>query len=271
MTFVRVLGRPYLRASGLRCIATIVGNFFILQWKLAFLGRVPVTNVDHRLDEKIPFIPGKVGIYIDFVAFWVRSLSFLLKNCGRRAMEPVKRFIESIGGLYIHAAGVYKKHLSTTTRPFYIGRPRFLLIHALDPHLMCIPSLHVMVVIRGYTLFRQILKNLGEEERFAAQAEEQLRGALAITEAVLYVKQHSVNCIPAALYAMTKYDPALFPPEEAEKFVSGIFSGSESPNKTDSEEIRQHILSLYRRFMAEGENSIDWKEPLFTFLEEMPR
>jgi hypothetical protein len=125
-----------------------------------------------------------------------------------------------------------------------------------------------MVVIRTYTLFRKMIAALGEETRFAAQAEELYRGALAITAAVLYVKQHSVNCIPAAMYAMTRYDPALFPPEEAERFASDIFGGEEMAADV-SLEIRGHILSLYRRFLAEGEER-SWKEPLLKFLKELP-
>jgi hypothetical protein len=80
-----------------------------------------------------------------------------------------------------------------------------------------------MIVIRTYTLFKEIIKTLRLEEQFAAQAEELRRGALTITEAVLYIKQHSVNCISAAMYAMSRFDPRLFPVEEAERFASDLF------------------------------------------------
>ena len=272
-TFIKVLSSPYLRTTALRCVASIFRNFFFLQYRHAFLpGRIPVTKVDHPLDSKIPFLPGKVNIYLDFVAFWVRTVGFLLKTFGRRALEPVRNFLETMGGLYSHAAEVYRKNLSTTERPFYIRRPRFLLIHAVDPHLMCIPSLHVMVVIRTYTFFGELLKTLGEEERFASQLEELYRGALAITEAVLCIKQHSVNCISAALYAIARFEPRLFPPEEAERFVSGIFSlpsVNGGVNEADGREIRDFILSLYRRFLAQGEAGGDWTEPLLGFLKEL--
>jgi hypothetical protein len=271
-TFARVLGRSYLRPAALRCIASIFRHFFFKQWRAAFLpGLIPVSRADHPLDSRIPFLPGKVGIYLDFVAFWIRSVSFLLRKYSRRAFEPVRSFLESMGALYAFAAEVYGKNLSTTGRPFYIASPRFFLIHATDPHLMCVPSLHVMVVIRTYTLFREIIKNFGDGPRFAPQAEELRRGALAITEAVLYVKQHSVNCIPAALYAMTRFDPALFPPGEAERFLSDLFTETPVPGKEDSREIRALILSLYRRFVAEGENCKDWTEPLLGFLKGLPK
>ena len=271
LTVIRILGKPYLRTTALRCVASILRHFFFLQYRAALLpGRIPVSKVDHPLDHKIPFLPGKVNTYLDFIAFWVRPLGFLIKSCGRGALEPVRDFLETMGDLYAWAALVYGKNLSTTERPFYIGRPRFLLIHAMDPHLMCIPSLHVMVVIRTYTLFREIAKLMGEGERFAGQAEELRLGALEITEAVLYIKQHSVNCISAAMYAMTRFDPALFPPIEAERFASGIFADTKKAGKADGDEIRHeirgYILSLYRRFLYEGESSDDWTKPLLSFL-----
>jgi hypothetical protein len=128
-----------------------------------------------------------------------------------------------------------------------------------------------MVVIRTYTLFREIIKTLKLGGRFAAQAEELRRGALAITEAVLYVKQHSVNCISAAMYAMSRFDSGLFPQAEAERFASEIFIKGESLSKEDGDEIRGYILALYRRFLDEGERSEDWKKPLLDFLKELPK
>ena len=277
MTFLRVLSKPYLRTTALLCIASIARNFFLLQYKAAFLpGRIPVTRVDHPLDSRIPFLPGRVSTYLDFVAFWIRTVGFLLRIYGRGVFEPVRNFLQTMGGLYAFAAEVYRKNFSTTKRPFYIRHPRFLLIHLVDPHLMCIPSLHVMIVIRTYTLFREIIKNLPEEKYLASQAEELYRGALGITEAVLYVKQHSVNCISAAMYAMTCFEPALFPQAEAERFVSDLFSdakylvsldGTEKGRHQTAEEIREHIISLYRHFVVSG-NDQDWTEPLLIFLGE---
>jgi hypothetical protein len=267
LTFYRVLSRPFLRGTALRCITSVFANFFFLQWRSSFLpGRIPVTGADHALDGKIPFVPGKVNIYLDFIAFWVRCLGFLLKHCGRRAWAPVRDFLDSMGKLYSCAAEVYSKNLSTTKRPFYIRRPQFLLIHLMDPHLMCIPSLHVMVVIRTYTFFAETIKKLNEEKKYAAQAEELRLGALAITEAVLYIKKHSVNCISAALYAMTSFDRRLFPPEEAERFVSLLFDSAKEPDKSSVVEIRDHILSLYRQFLAQGETARNWTLPLLNFL-----
>jgi hypothetical protein len=205
-----------------------------------------------------------VGIYLDFVAFWLRTAGFLLAQYRRRAFPLVGDFIESIGKLYAFAAEVYAEHMSTTDRPRYYRRPRFVLIHAMDPHLMCIPSLHVMVVIRTYTKFAAIIRSLGDAARFAPHIEELRRGALDITEAILYVKQHSVNCISAAMYAMTCFDPALFPEGEARDFADALFTRPGSPGEGAA--IRSYIIERYRQFLDEGRRSPDWRAPLLAFL-----
>jgi hypothetical protein len=245
-------------------------HFFFLQYKAAlFPGRVPISRVDHPLDMKIPFTPKWVAVYLDFVAFWVRILGFLLKRYRRGALEHVKDFLTDMGKIYGFAAEVYTKNLSTTVRPRYLARPRFLLIHIVDPHLMCIPSLHVMVVILSYTKFARILHSLGDEQNCEGRLEEIRQGAFAITEAILYVKQHSVNCVAAAMYAMTCFNPRLFPPEEAEDFVSHLFVSAPARLKTDAPEIRSHILNLYAHFLREGESAASWEEPLLSFLRVM--
>jgi hypothetical protein len=264
-----VIRRRPLRKAAVKTVVSIFYHFFFLQYRAAFLpGRIPVSRVDHPLDSHIPFKPGWAAVYLDFVAFWVRMIGFLLRRYPHEAREPVRRFIVTMGELYAFAAEVYARNLSTTSRPRYYRRPRFALIHLVDPHLMCIPSLHVMVVIRTYTSFRRILRSLGEAESMASGIGELRRGALAITEAILYVKQHSVNCIPAALYAMTRFDPPLFPPEEADDFVSRLFRDFLPPEH--GEAIRGHILTLYRRFVSEGNAAQSWRDPLLAFLAALP-
>jgi hypothetical protein len=283
-TFYKTLSVPALRPVALRCISSIFCNFFLRQYRAALMpGRVPVTAVDHPLDLKIPFDPAWVTIYLDFAAFWIRMLTFLLRRYRRRSFGAVGEFIASMGRLYAFAAEVYRNNFSTTRRPFYIARPRFFLIHLLDPHLMCIPSLHVMVVLRTWTGFAAILRSLGDAERLAPQIEEMKQGALAITAAILFVKQHSINCVAAALYAMTCFDEGLFPPAEAEAFTALLFgeppaAGRPRPpehpsaaprmrlSQADAAEIKAHIIDLYRRFLSCRQKAKTWDEPLLDFL-----
>jgi hypothetical protein len=271
----KIMINPILRGPAVQCIRSIFSNFFFLQYKaVLFPGRIPVTPVDHPLDETIPFTPRWVTVYLDFVAFWIRMLGFLLKRYRRRALTPVKDFLNSMTRLYGFAAEVYSKNMSTTTRPYYIARPRFFLIHLTDPHLMCIPSLHVMVMILSYTRFRDILRSFGDGETLAARIDEVKTGAVRITEAILYVKQHSVNCVAAAMYAMSRFDPSLFPPGEAEEFASRLFSQPPPirglPPGIPAEDgaiLRDHIAALYRRFMDESPGPGEhWEAPLLRFL-----
>jgi hypothetical protein len=264
-TVFRVLCHPALRTPALRTTKSIMYYFFFLQYKAAFFkGRIPVTPVDHPLDREIPFSPKWVAVYLDVVAFWVRMIGFLLSRYGRRGFAPAIDFIVSMGELYAFAAGVYVKNMSTTNRPRYYGRPRFVVIHALDPHLMCIPSLHVMVVIRTYTKFRDILRSLGDEARFSPQIAELRRGALDITEAILYVKQHSVNCVSAAMYAMTRFDPPLFPEAEGRDFAAAHFTRPGSPKERDA--VCSYIIERYGQFVEAGKQNADWRTPLLDFL-----
>jgi len=284
--FIKSIFLPALRPAFCKSVPSIFYNFFFKQFLFSFLpGKIPVAKVDHPLDEKIPFFPSWVTIYIDFVQFWIRMLSFYIRRYGRKAYIPIRDFIYSVGDLYAYAAQTYTKHLSTTKRPFYIARPRFFLIHMADPHLFCIPSLHVMVAIHTFKMFSVIAKQLGAEDKLKEQAEEMKQGALAISQAILYVKQHSVNCIPAALYAMTCYSPDLFPQKEAEDFTNQLFSpppdkskmppkchvhpAASPPSKIteeDKDQIKKHILSLYYRFLEEKKTAKDWTEPLIRFL-----
>ena len=283
-SFLKTCYVPYLKKATLKYYWSLFYNFFFSQHKAFILpGGIPVSNVDHPLDRKIPFTPAWIKIYIDFAKFWVRTLSYILRRYGRKAYAPASEFISGMADLYAFAAQVYRKHLSTTTRPFYIKRPLFMVIHMLDPHLMCIPSLHVMVVIYTYTSFAKIVKSFGEEEKLKDQVLEMKYGALAIIQAILFVKQHSINCIAAALYAMVCFSKELFPREEAEKLLSLLFSpipdfGVHTKNIHPSyapktklpddvkKEIKEYILNLYRRFLSERNPEKSWTEPLINFL-----
>jgi len=290
IAFFKVISVPLLRKAFKKCIPSIFYHFFFCMHRAAFLpGRIPVSQVDHPLDDKIPFFPSWITIYLDFVKFWIRMLSYMLRKFGRKSYVQVGKFIDSMGDLYAFAAEVYSRNLSTTRRPFYIKTPRFFLIHLVDPHLMCIPSLHVMVVVHSYTMFAKMAIMMGEVDNLMEQIIEMKHGALAISQAILFVKQHSVNCIPAALYAMTCFTPDIFPPEEAENFVENLFIDPPSPlgiskNKhvhpsaspaiklSDEDQflIKEHILSLYYRFLQERKTAKTWKEPLLNFLKSMP-
>ncbi|MDR1287612.1 MAG: hypothetical protein LBK08_08400 [Treponema sp.] len=276
--FIKVFGSPFLRKTGADCMVKQFYHFFFRQYRAALQpGRIPVTPVDHPLDGKIPFTPSWVHVYLDFVGFWLRVIGFLHHTFARRSDEAIEKLILSVRRIYLAAAGIYGKNLSTTSRPFYIASPHFFFIHLLDPHLLCIPSLHVMVVINAHIQFRDIVRGMGREAEFFRQTKELERGAAAITESLLYVKQHSINCVAAAMYVLTCVDRRLFPEEEAEAFVSRLFSGAAwAPRmpktrlpEEDGRAVREHILSMYRRFIEEGHEAKTWEAPLLDFLRSL--
>jgi len=289
-TIFAVLIHPSLFWRGLYCIGVILSKFFFFQYKAALFPRkIPVSRVEHPLDDLIPFNPNFVRIYLDFVAFWVRIVGFLAVRSKQGGVKMAAEFIASITRLYFFALEIYGKNLSTTERPNYTETFRFKLIHAVDPHLMCIPSLHVMIVIHGYTAFRHYARELGEEDALQGLAESVYAGALAITQAILYIKQHSINCVAAALYTMRRFDTSLFSAKDAETFVGDLFrlAPEGNPASTDPRlaalpadyafgfsgpqvspadipKFNEHIMGLYRSFL--DVEAADWTEPVLKFL-----
>ncbi|MCL2557229.1 MAG: hypothetical protein FWE09_01995 [Treponema sp.] len=302
--FLISLGKRSLRGPALRCMGSIFRNFFFEQACSRFLPRgIPVSQADHPLDERIPFAPEWIDVYIDFVPYWLRALTFLDSRFPRASEGAIRDLLRNMGRLYAFAARVYRRNMSTTRRPFYVARPGFMAIHLLDPHLMCVPSLHVMVVVYACEKFERIIAELGADDECRDQIEEMRRGALAVCQAILFVKQHSANCIGASLYALTRFDAALFPAEKARAFLARLFedppeallpgarcraarkraSCSPARCKTcalaqpaarlspeDAAEIRGHIARSFEGFLAQGETARSWEEPILDFLRGLP-
>ena len=283
MAILIVFFHPRLFFRGLRCIAVILTKFFLFQYKAALFSRkIPVSGVEHNLDSLIPFNPAFVTIYLDFIGFWIRIVGFLGMRRKKAGLGLAGDFINSITMLYLFAFKVYKKNLSTTARPACNKTFRFRIIHLFDPHLMCIPSLHVMIVIHAYTAFRHFARELGEEKALQSLTEKVYAGALAITEAILYVKQHSINCVAASLYAMRRFNPVLFSADDAETFVNGLFAGGAADippeyapfytgpqvQTEDALRLREQIMRLYRSFTEV--DASDWTTPILDFLASLP-
>ncbi len=249
-------------------VITVLRDFFFLQFAVKFgFKKIPIIHVDHELDEAVPFIPGMVHIYLDFVAFWIRPLGYVLRRFGRRVAIPViVDFLLLVDRCYRDASEVYRYRMTTTDRPKY-RRGKFLTIHLFDPHYLCVPSLHVIIVVLCYSFFRKTMKELEltETERQALDR-ELFAGAVQITETVLYIKQHSVNCIPAALYAMTQITPADVTPTEVTTFINALFIESPSVETGKAAAIREHIADMYEQLFLEGCNDDYWITPLQRWL-----
>lgn len=246
-------------------LRTVVFDFFILQFSVKFgFKKIGIINVEHSLDEKVPFVPAKVFVYLDFINFWIRPMSFMLKRFGaKKAISHCTRYLQDIEHCYAEAARMYRLSMSTTRRPKVNGEPKFRMIHIMDPHYLCVPSLHVAIVNLSYSFFSETFRSLGmPEDETLFYVEELYEGAIAITESVLYVKQHSVNCIPAALYMCLFILKEYFTIADSVAFIQSLFQNSEDIEKKDVQEIQNYILFLFEQLLLEGSIEDDWTIPV---------
>jgi hypothetical protein len=268
------LRRPAYFARGLRTAVEAVRSFFYPQFENALLRRRPVANVDHPLDPSVPLDPSRVGKYSDFVRLWMGAFYKLDRLYGPRARTEIEEFIDAIRSLYAEAGSVYKVIHSTTTRPAKNYDLHFAIIHAFDPHLECVPSLHVLIVVSAWLLAAQAVERLGSDRAEGLDSVQigqwiaSLRAeALAITESVLFVKQHSINCIGASLFYLKRRFP-LFGDEEAGTFVSELFAAG-AIEGSKAEELRAAALELCASMERDFARSPDqgWQGPVLRYLE----
>ena len=170
----------------------------------ALFKRRAVVSVDHSLDERIPLDPSRIGKYFEFVKLWIGSMYYLLRRSERRDIGAFVDYVDAIRDLYADAGSVYRRGHTTTARPSGNYAPGFALIHAVDPHLNCVPSLHILIVVSNWKIALATAERIGQGRELGAWL-DRLRGeAVAITESVLFVKQHSLNCVGVSLYYLRR-------------------------------------------------------------------
>jgi hypothetical protein len=261
------LRRPALAIAALRMAVEALRSFFLPQFENALFRRRRVVNVDHPLDGSVPFDPGYVKKYLEFVKLWMGSFYTLGRLYGDDAVPSLVAYVDAIRSLYADAGKIYKKVHTTTTRPSKNYNLRFAVIHAADPHLNCIPSLHVLVVVANWRLALGVARDLGGAESLGPWIEGLRREAVAITDSVLFVKQHSVNCIGASLFYLRRRGPD-FGEAELEGFVRDLFSASPS-----AEALRARVLEVFEgmdRSYAERPQ-LGWQAPIVEFIEGCAR
>ena len=242
------LTRRPLARPGRRLIRDILYYFFFLQFQTRFRPKIrPVVYVDHPLDRAVPFTPGDVGKYMFFIPLWMKSLGYWCRTRGRDADGQAALFLEGLARVYREAGLIYKTCQSTTRRPAPILHPLFIQIHLLDPHLHCVPSLHVAVVLYNYLKMREMLvreTSPGEAEREIAWCR---RTALEIIDTILTVKQHSINCVAAGLYYIHALHPE-FTRQECREVIDGLLE-SRAGEIPELPEIRAYVHDLFSRFL----------------------
>lgn len=247
-----VLASPSLAKSTVVLVATIARRFFIDQFIYKLRpGSVPLRNVEHRLDEGIPVRYESVGLYLTFVRLWISALSFFRKRLGSGFNPDIVEFLSGLRQCYSDASTVYARCLSTTRRPDRAPCPRLAFVYTVDPHLFCVPSLHVLVVCYTYKKIEGLLRSHGLDTEYASELREIRARALAITESILYVRQHSVNCIPTALAMLSVILPA-YDGAEARSFLSGLFAGDDGVPAELRAEAVAYMLELYDSLVSRG-------------------
>lgn len=244
-----LLGNKQTRRPALRVISAITSQFFFLQFKRkAGLNRIPIINVDHPLDETIPFRPHHVKIYLTFTHLWLKSLLFLYREFGHQALPEIADFLDAICLLYRESGKVYQKRMSTTNRPKKVGGIYFRVIHTFDPHLLCIPSLHVEVVFYNYLLITRIIDHLADNpDDFIGEKQYLWEQAILITDSILFIKQHSLNCISAGLFTLSNLKFG-FTTELAHTIIAHLFTGPGNELEQGAE-IKEYIRHLYDKLM----------------------
>ncbi|GMO40244.1 MAG: hypothetical protein Pg6C_01040 [Treponemataceae bacterium] len=253
-------------------IKTVIAEFFWIQWAVKLgLRNIPVVPVDHPLDSKVPFRPELARVYLDFTNFWIRPFTLMFAHVGvLRTIGYCADFLSRIANAYHQAARVYTYRMTTTYRPPTTDRVVKHIIRAADPHYLCVPSLHIAVVALTYSFYRNVFKQ--EKARIPREKAEEYNhalytGAVEIAETVLYVKQHSVNCIPAALCMLHNIASDVFSIADATGFIDSLFEDAPDVSAADKREITAHIHYMFERFLLEGLYESDWTVPVKRWIE----
>lgn len=253
-------------------IFVVIGKFFLPQYfqKIHLLRR-PIKHVDHELDTRIPFVPKKIHVYVSFINFYIRPLAMLLKRFGaRNGAKLCTEFLKYIRLEYNEAYRMYSYCLTTTYRPRWKEGDDGKLITFIqggDPHYMCVPSLHIAICCLVLYFYRMLFEREHFSDAEKTQWNTELRSqAIAISESVLYVKQHSVNCIPAAIYMVTKIAPELISVQDGVDFINALFATANDITPQNKAAIIEHIHFMYERLLLESTTENDWLPPLQRWL-----
>jgi len=194
-------------------------------------------NMGHPLDLTFPYKPETVNIYLRFfdlllgTLLEVVNLSREQSGSQKKPNQIIKESFAIFVKLYQTSSRVYTPWPSTTSRP----QPKnfkLLWIYLVDPHTNCLPSLHILVSAFSCAL-AQHCPAWGIESTKQRDLQSQIwNEATAIGASVLWVKQHSLNCLPAALYVLEKIYP-IWLPAYSERYLEAVqiwLTSEGSPN-----------------------------------------
>lgn len=264
-----ILAHARLLKRGIELLRQAMVNFFSPQFETRLMPWIrPVVSMYHPLDDLIPFQPQVVETYLGFMKFWLKTLFYYYSRLGKDVLPDIRSAIDGLCRIYREVGSIYRTCQSTTTtRAALRMNPSFLAICLLDPHLHCIPSLHILIVCYNHYKSEEILARHGKTgEELAPALQEVYVEALRITEAILLVKQHSILDIAPSLFMVS----ALFESygrEKVERFIEGLFSGCGLQDWV-REKLRAYIRQSYLELMDRVESAKDrgYREVILDFL-----
>jgi hypothetical protein len=260
-----LISHPSLWFPVLRYLRTVLLYFFVPQFQTAMkLSRRPVINIEHPLDSLIPYSPEYLDVYLSFVNLWLDSLLHFYNIKGKSFIPSFIEFINDINRLYFDAGLIYKTMQSTSRRPRGSSGFKMSLVRLVDPHLHCVPSLHVAVVIFALHSIKKYSRQFSENPAQETLLEAHYDHGRQIMESILLVKQHSINCVAAGLFFCTAAFPEIAA-DEIKKIVRDMFTQPGSC-VDDPREIHLYIESLYSIFSSHLQNGHDSKAILVEFL-----
>ena len=255
-----ILRHGRLRRRGILIFKAALREFFLPQFQSRLLpGLRPVAIVTHPLDDRLPFDPNLFRRYLSYFTLWLKTLGCLYRICGKPVLKDIEGMMRDLVLLYRASGSVYRRCQSTTTtRRSAPANPYFLLIALFDPHLHCIPSLHVLTVCYNYLRAREIVTRIDAEDASGSRLlAETYRAALRITEAILLVKQHSLLDIGPSLFLLSSLLPD-YDDREVKRFVSDLFAEAPSPDPATVVRFRELILESYRGLVVRQQERADW-------------
>ena len=236
------------RMTSINIVLTIVTMFFFPQFQSKMrIKKRKIVNVDHELDNLIPFSADYIKIYMGFTPLWIKSIYFIYREYGKKSLPFIDQYLDDMKNLYRKGFEVYDSCQSTTTRPGSGRNIPLKIIHLVDPHLHCVPSLHVMIVCFNHLRIGTLIRELTDEtDTYKTELDYLKNQAILITNSVLFVKQHSKNCIPAGLFALSS-ECSEFTDDYAQNLVEEI-KKMNADSIESMGEISNYIWDLYKNF-----------------------
>lgn len=177
----------------LRCVLMVAASQMLAFYATRLLPAAPMHVLTSRLDEAIPVVPVWVTVYFLVFLDWAAAILAILSDSRAHA----RRFTGAYMIAMLLSGLLFVFYPCTMARPELPGHDVFSallrLLYRIDPPTYLFPSLHVLVT---YLCWRGAMGCRRLPKWFARL---QLGALVCVCLCILFVKQHVLLDIPAAL------------------------------------------------------------------------